>query len=135
MLQYWKLKRGYFSVNILAICFVIISLFTIVLTIMANIKKSYRAKVNEYEIKCLIEARAMTLASSTNLTTKVGLGYIADNKFFYQVEKIDDTKYKIMIKHFQRDDLIYYQIFSSRYTVKNNYNYVIHEEGYIKGVQ
>ncbi|MBO4667753.1 MAG: hypothetical protein J5666_06505 [Bacilli bacterium] len=121
-------KKGYVFLNILVVCALAMGLFSLVLGTMALIKRHYRAKINELDIKAMLEARAILLTNTTNLTKKLDLGWVDDDKFSYQVTKENGT-YKLEIKYYEVPDLIYYQLFDSRYT-RSGYQYIIYEEGY-----
>ena len=121
-------KRGYVFLNILVVGALAMGLFSLVLGTMTLIKGHYRAKINELDIKAMLEARAIQLTNTTNLTKKLDLGWVDDDKFSYRVTK-ENGIYKLEIKYYEVPDLIYYQMFDSRYT-RSSYQYIIYEEGY-----
>ena len=99
---------------------------------MGSIKKRYRENVNLYEIKTIIEAKAMKIVNMNSLNKIVGTGYQQDDKFYYKVEVYDGVIYKIYVKYYEMMDLVYYQVFSSRNTGGPDH-YYIYEEGYQYG--
>ena len=128
ILQSTMHKRGYLFLNILVITTISMGVFALIISTVTMIKGHYRKQINELEIKILLEARALQLANATNITKKLDAGWVEDGKFYYQVTKIDN-RYMIEIKYYEMMNLVYYQIFDSRYT-RSNYEYIIYEEGY-----
>ena len=121
-------KRGYLFLNILVMTSISMSLFTIIITTMSLTKKHYQARINELEIKTMLEAKAMQIANATKVSTKLDLGWIEDAKFYYRITLVNN-KYMVEVKYLEMMDLVYYQIFDSRYT-GTSYQYIIYEEGY-----
>ena len=121
-------NKGYLFLNILVLSTISVSIFSLIMMTMTMVKAKYRERINELDIKIELEARAMQLVNATNVSKKVDQGWIEDGKFYYQVRSID-THYLIEIKHFEKMEMIYYQIFDNRYTT-NSYQYIIYEEGY-----
>lgn len=128
ILQSTMPKRGYLFLNILVITTISMGVFALIISTMTLIKGHYRKTINETEIKILLEARALQLVNATNIAKKLDAGWVEDGKFYYQITK-DGGYYQIEIKYYEMMDLVYYQIFDSRYT-RSNYQYVIYEEGY-----
>ena len=122
-------KKGYLFINLLVICLVTLGLFSVTLSVQAITNKHYREQINQVSIKSMLESRAIYTCNTVNITKKVGLGFIEDSKYYYKVEIVDGAKYRLDIKYYEMMEMVYYQIFESRYT-KTSYEYIIYEEGY-----
>lgn len=128
-----KYKKGYLLLNILLICMVVSSIFILILKMSELSKKRYQQDITDLEIKCKIEAKAMTIASSVNVKTKVGKGLLKENFFYYKIDVVEGVTYEIWIYHEERPDLVYHQVYQSNYTGAS-YEYTIISEGYVNGI-
>lgn len=128
-----KYKRGYLLLNIFLICMVISSLLIVILKSIELSKERYQKSISDLEVKCLIEGKAMSIASSVNVKNKKDLGVISDSPYVYKIEQVEGTLYQIWLYYETRPDLVYTQTFTSNFTGAT-YDYTIVSEGYVDGI-